>query len=250
MLTKLYTASIIIIGDEILSGKTQDINLHYIANILSAMGIKLSEARVIQDSKNEIISTVQELSQKNDFVFTTGGIGPTHDDLTSEAIAAAFNRELEYNKEALEIMIEGYRSRGKELSEGSKKMALMPKGVELIRNSASTAPGFRIENIFVMAGIPWVMQAMFAEVERYIYSTYPDLGEPFFSDNIEIFMGEGSIAAHLKQVQEKYPEVAIGSYPFKKHDIWGTNINFRSKDKERIKLALEELKASLKELKK
>lgn len=248
MISKLYTASIIVIGDEILSGKTQDVNIQYIACNLAAMGIKLQEARIIADSKIEIIQTVQKLSKKNDFVFTTGGIGPTHDDITSEAMAEAFKRQLEYNNTALQLIIDGYQKKGKVLSEGSKKMAMMPQGVELIMNSASIAPGYRIENIFVMAGIPWVMQAMFHEVKQYILSSYPNLGDPFYSDGIEIFLGEGMIAACLKDLQDKYTEVDIGSYPFKKDDKWGTNINFRSKNIKLINAAMIELKARLKEL--
>jgi len=244
-------ASIIVIGDEILSGKTQDSNIKFIADELSAMGILLAEARIIPDSKSKIIQTVNELRNICDFVFTTGGIGPTHDDITSSAIAQAFGLELEINQEALKIMTEKYEKRGATLNEGSKKMAIMPQGVKIIKNSATSAPGFKIENVFVMAGIPWVMQAMFQEIKIHLLASFSDLGSsPFYTQSIEIFIGESIIAKQLEELQAKFPEVAIGSYPFKANEIWGTNINFRSKHKDLIEQAKIEFKLILEDLNK
>ena len=244
------SASIIIIGDEILSGKTQDSNIKFIADELSEMGILLTEVRIIPDSKEAIIKTVKDLKNTSDFVFTTGGIGPTHDDITSAAIAEAFGIELEINHEALEIMIEGYKKRGIEFNEGSKKMAIMPKAVEIIKNSATSAPGFKIENIFVMAGIPWVMQAMFKEVKNYLLTKFPEIGAPFYTQTVEVFIGESIIAKQLEMLQSRYSEVAIGSYPFQKNEKWGTNISFRSKYKDLIEKAKSEFIVILEELKK
>jgi molybdenum cofactor synthesis domain-containing protein len=246
---KQCSAAIIIIGDEILSGKTQEANIRHIALNLSEIGILLNEVRIIADHKHAIIEAVNALRCKHDFVFSTGGIGPTHDDVTSEAMAEAFQRNLECNEAALAIITQGYEAVGKTLSEGSKRMAVMPQNVDLINNTATTAPGYRIENVFVMAGIPWVMHAMFEEVIKYILVSRPELGTPFYTESVEINIGEGLIAHKLGELQKQYPSVSIGSYPFKTHAGWGANIHFRSKNEDAIKSAVAGFKLALKELK-
>jgi molybdenum cofactor synthesis domain-containing protein len=233
-------AAIVIIGNEILSGKTQDINVKFIASELSEMGIVLSEVRMIPDIENSIIQTINELKEKYKYIFTTGGIGPTHDDITSSSIAKAMNLKIEYNKEALEIIAARCKAMGRELLETTKRMAMMPIGAEILKNSATGAPGFRIGNIFVMAGIPEVMQAIFQEAKKNILSDYTP--QPIFTKTLEVFLGESIIATPLLELQSKYPSIIMGSYPFRKGEIWGTNLEMRSKDQNLIEQAMTELK--------
>ena len=214
-------ASLIIIGNEILSGRTQDKNLSYLANWLNEIGIQLSEVRVIRDNEDEIIDTVNTLRKKYDYVFTTGGIGPTHDDITSESIAKAFGVPLEINPDALGILREYYKD--SELTEARMKMTKIPKEAELVENPVSKAPGFKIDNVFVMAGIPKIMQGMLEGAKSHLSG-----GKPVQSDSIDVFMPESFIAEELSNLQDQFKDVEIGSYPFVKDGKYGTSLVMRS----------------------
>ncbi|MDG2416705.1 MAG: molybdopterin-binding protein [Pelagibacterales bacterium] len=227
-------ASLIIIGNEILSGRTQDKNLSYLATWLNEIGIQLSEVRVIRDEEDEIMDTVNFLRKKYDYVFTTGGIGPTHDDITSESIAKAFNVDLETNPQALAILKEYYKD--SELTEARLKMTKIPKGAELVENPVSKAPGFKIENVFVMAGIPKIMQGMLEGAKNHLSG-----GKPVKSESIDVFMAESFIAKELSNMQDKFKDVEIGSYPFVKDGKYGTSLVMRSSDE----VILSECKAEI-----
>jgi len=220
-------ASLIIIGNEILSGRTQDKNLSYLATWLNEIGIQLSEVRVIRDEEDEIIDTVNLLRKKYNYVFTTGGIGPTHDDITSESIAKAFKVDLETNPQALAILKEYYKD--SELTEARLKMTKIPKGAELVENPVSKAPGFKIENVFVMAGIPKIMQGMLEGAKTHLSG-----GRPVRSKSIDVFMAESFIAEELSNMQDKFKDVEIGSYPFVKDGKYGTSLVMRSSDKAKL----------------
>jgi len=214
-------AALIIIGNEILSGRTKDKNLAYLAEWLNEIGIQLYEVRVIRDDEKEIIDCVNLLRKKYDYVFTTGGIGPTHDDITTESIAKAFNVELETNPEALKIL-QSYYKEG-ELNEARLKMTLLPKGAELVENPVTKAPGFKMENVFVMAGIPSIMQGMLEGAKAFL-----KMGNKMTSKSIDVFMPESYVAEELSKMQDNYPEVEIGSYPFNKEGQFGTSLVMRS----------------------
>ena len=213
------TAGVIIIGDEILSGRTQDTNSNFIANKLVKAGIKLEQIRTIQDNQKTIIDTVKAFHKSYTYVFTTGGIGPTHDDITSESIAIAFNKEFCFHKEAFKIL-EDYYPKG-EFNEGRKKMAKMPESSELILNPLTVCPGFRIENVFVFPGVPEIMKKMFVHVLKNIQK-----GEPKKIITISTNLYESLIAEKLSIIQEENPKCSIGSYPYFNHvsKIMGVNI--------------------------
>ena len=201
------TAGLIIIGDEILSGRTQDTNSNFIANKLVKAGIKLEQIRTIQDDQKTIIDTVKAFHKSYTYVFTTGGIGPTHDDITSESMAIAFNKEFCFHKEAFKIL-EDYYPKG-EFNEGRKKMAKMPASSELILNPLTVCPGFRIENVFVFPGVPEIMKKMFVNVLKNI-----EKGESKKIITINTNLYESLIAEKLSIIQEKNPKCSIGSYPY------------------------------------
>ena len=203
----ILNAGIIVIGDEILSGRTKDTNSHFIAKKLIESGIQLEEIRVIQDKKELIIKSVLEFHKNFTYVFTTGGIGPTHDDITSESIAEAFNQEYCFHEEAYKIL-EEYYPKGK-FNEGRKKMAKMPKNVKLILNPLSAAPGFIINNIYVLPGVPDIMEKMFSSILHIIKKVSP---KKTLTLNTNLF--ESTIAQGLEKIQLKFSECSIGSYPF------------------------------------
>ncbi len=233
-------AALIIIGNEILSGRTQDKNLSYLANWLNEIGIQLSEVRVIRDEEKVIIDTVNHLRSEYDYVFTTGGIGPTHDDITSLSIARAFGVELEVNDKALSILKEYYKDG--ELTEARMKMTMIPVGAELVDNPVSKAPGFKMDNVFVMAGIPLIMQGMLEGARMFLRG-----GDVVKSMSIDVFTPESNVAQALSDLQEKYNDVEIGSYPFSKDNRFGTTLVMRSSDKKRLQQCDEELKELMKE---
>ena len=202
-----FTAGIIVIGDEILSGRTQDSNSNFIAKNLLKEGIKLEEVVVIKDDKKTIIDRVTNYSQKYSYVFTTGGIGPTHDDITSESISEAFNLEYEVNKEAFNIL-DNYYPKG-EFNESRQRMAMMPNGSELILNPMTAAPGFNIKNVYVLPGVPEIMQIMFLELIKKLKK-----GKPKLVITINTNLYESKIAFFLKDIQNKYKDSSIGSYPY------------------------------------
>ena len=233
-------AALIIIGNEILSGRTQDKNLSYLANWLNEIGIQLSEVRVIRDEEKVIIDTVNYLRSEYDYVFTTGGIGPTHDDITSLSIARAFDVELEVNDKALSILKEYYKDG--ELTEARMKMTMIPVGAELVDNPVSKAPGFKMDNVFVMAGIPSIMQGMLEGARRFLKG-----GDVVKSMSIDVYTPESNVAQALTDLQKKYNDVEIGSYPFSKDNRFGTTLVMRSSDEKRLHQCDVELKELMKE---
>jgi len=228
-------ACLIIIGNEILSGRTQDKNIQFIASGLNDAGVKLAEVRVIPDITQTIINTVKSCSEAFDYVFTTGGIGPTHDDITSAAIAQAFSTPLERNKEAEAILEKHY---GREnLNAARLKMAEIPKGTRLIYNPVSAAPGFIIKNIYVMAGVPSIMQAMFDNIKGELLG-----GAKTLSKTISVYLTEGNLAEGLTNIQNKFSDVEIGSYPFIKNQKLGTSLVCRATDGQLLYSCYTELK--------
>ena len=203
----LFSAGIIVIGDEILSGRTKDTNSNFIANHLIQSGIKLVEIRIIEDKEAIIIDTVLQFNKKYDYVFTTGGIGPTHDDITSESIAKAFNKNYEFHSEAFNIL-KKYYPEG-EFNEGRQRMAKMPTGVDLIYNPLTVAPGFKIENVFVLPGVPEIMQIMFLQILENLKKGSP---KKILTINTNLY--ESTIALFLNDIQKIFSECSIGSYPY------------------------------------
>jgi molybdenum cofactor synthesis domain-containing protein len=205
----IVTAGIAVIGNEILSGTVQDENIAYIAKGLNEMGIRLREVRVVPDIHQEIADAVNVLRTRYDYVFTTGGIGPTHDDITAEAMGVAFNRKVDYHPEAYARLCAFYKERGQEFTEGRKRMTLAPEGAELVNNQAMIAPGLKIENVFVLAGVPRIAHAMFEAAKPYLKG-----GRVVQSRGISTHLMEGEMAELLSAIQDKYPASDIGSYPF------------------------------------
>ena len=235
------TAAILIIGDEILSGRTQDTNTAYIARFLGALGIDLREARVVPDVTAEIVAAVNALRARYTYVFTTGGIGPTHDDITFESIAAAFGVGVHYHPEAMAMMAARYKPG--EFNEARKRMALVPVGAELVRNSVSTAPGVHIGNVFVMAGVPAIMRAMLDAVEPLLQR-----GAVVHSATVQTKVPEGKLAAGLEAIQKAHKDVAIGSYPFYREDGSGVQLVARGRDVAEVETAATEIEAMLRDL--
>jgi len=231
---KIVTAAVIIIGNEILSGRTQDVNLAYLATGLNAAGVTLREARVIPDIAEAIIATVNELRARYDYVFTTGGIGPTHDDITSECVARAFGVPWTLHPEAHRIFLDHYKPG--ELNEARLRMAHTPEGASLIKNAVSRAPGFRMGNVVVMAGIPRVMQAMFDAVKHDLKG-----GRPMLSRTVSCHLAEGVIAKGLGEIQGRYADLDIGSYPFYRRGEFGTSLVLRGRESERLAAATAEV---------
>ena len=233
-----YSAAILVIGDEILSGRTQDTNSNFIAKEMEIIGIDTNQIRVIPDEKNIIIESVNELRVKNDYLFTTGGIGPTHDDITADSIAEAFRVDLEINLEAYDTLKKYYEKIGSEFNDIRQRMARIPKGATLIENSISAAPGFKIENVFVFAGIPKIMKAMLSNSIKHL-----NKGKLIHSISVKIDAVEGDIAKLLKSLNDENENIKIGSYPFfnSKNDF-GVNVVIKSIDKEFLILAEEKLK--------
>ncbi len=231
------TACVILIGNEVLSGRTQDVNLQYLGRRLSELGIPVREARVIQDVAEIIIDTVNEVRARYDHVFTTGGIGPTHDDITSECIAAAFGVPWEPHPDAWRRLEKAYPPG--EFNAARQRMATLPRGAALIDNPVSTAPGFTIGNVHVLAGVPRVMQAMFERLAPRL-----ERGQPIEARAVHVIqVGEGLLAEGLAEIQDRYPEVQIGSYPFYRASGNGVAIVVRGTDPERIDDALIEVRA-------
>ena len=219
------TASMLVIGDELLSGRTQDANMHHLANKLTEIGINLSEARFIRDDAAVIVSNIVELSTKFDYLFTSGGIGPTHDDITTDCVAEAFGRQVSVRSDAFNILKKYYDGKGIELNEARLRMARIPEKADLIENIISGAPGYIIENVYVMAGVPRIFQSM-------LQTVLPNLkkGTPTLSISIKLYKGEGDIALELEQIVKAFSKLTFGSYPFNENGIHGTNIVIRGKD--------------------
>ncbi len=233
----MNNASIIIIGNEILSGRTLDQNSNFIAKRCSKIGINLDEIRVIPDKVEIIKKVVLESSKKYKYVFVTGGIGPTHDDITALSISLAFKRKLILNKRAKELLENYYKNTDIQLNKSRMKMAYLPIRSKLIMNSVSAAPGFNIKNVWVMAGVPKIMQAMF------VNSVEPKLrkGKITLSKSIKVSVPEGDIAKMLEEISVEFSKINIGSYPFYKPPEIGTNIVFRSEDLKLINKAVKKI---------
>ncbi len=232
------SAAMLVIGDEILSGRTRDSNMNHLAKELTAHGIDLREARVIPDVREVIISTVQALSAAYDHVFTSGGIGPTHDDITAEAVAAAFDTPIGVRDDARAILQAHYDRSGREMNEARLRMARIPDGATLIDNPVSAAPGFTLKNVHVMAGVPSVFEAMVASIVPTLTG-----GAPVMSQTLCIQRGEGDIAGPLTKLAEDYPDLSIGSYPFIRDGAYGSNIVVRGTDGAQIDAVITALVA-------
>ena len=224
---KKVNAAILIIGNEILSGRTQDTNTTTIALWLNSIGVKVQEVRVIPDIENIIIETVNHLRKVNDYVFTTGGIGPTHDDITAQSISKAFSIKYEIHKEAYKIL-ETYYKPG-EFNEGRQKMVWMPENAKLILNPTSGAPGFNVENVFCLPGVPSILKSMLGGLKNRIVG-----GDPILSHTISLRTVESEIADSLTKVQDNNLDVEIGSYPFFQAGKLGVSIVIRSEDQSKI----------------
>ena len=236
------TAAMLVIGDEILSGRTRDANMHHLAGQLTAVGIDLREVRIVSDDAPAIIAAVRALSAQFDHVFTSGGIGPTHDDITADCIAEAFGDRIDVRDDARALLQAHYERSGQELNAARLRMARIPATATLIDNPVSTAPGFAIGNVYVMAGVPAVFQAMVASV-------LPGLtgGAPLLSRSLRVMRGEGDIAGPLGVFATDHADLSVGSYPFQKDGIYGANLVIRGQDQERVDAAfatLEQLFAS------
>jgi len=235
------TACLIIIGNEILSGRTRDENLPYLAKELNEIGVQLAETRVIPDVEATIVATVNECRAAFDYIFTTGGIGPTHDDITSECVAKAFGVEYELNTDAHAILKAHYKPG--DLNEARLRMARMPAGAELVENPVSKAPGYRLENVYVMAGVPVIMQSMFDSLRHQLAG-----GKPVLSRTVGGHVAEGQIAAPLGDIQNRHPEIEIGSYPFFRGGTFGCSLVLRSTDEAELELTTEEVRQMIRDL--
>jgi len=233
------TAAMLVIGDEILSGRTRDSNMHHLAGKLSEKGVDLREVRMVPDEHEVIVEAVRALSGGHDHVFTSGGIGPTHDDITADCIAAAFGASIDVRDDARAILAAHYARAGTELNEARLRMARIPEGAALIDNPVSAAPGFSLQNVHVMAGVPSVFQAM-------VESVLPGLtgGAALISKTMRIDRGEGDIAGPLGALAQAYPDLSMGSYPFQKDGKYGAHIVIRGHDGVQVDAALTALEAA------
>ncbi len=238
MTNRVITASVVIIGNEILSGRTQDTNLAHIAQRLNAWGVRVTEARVIPDVEEVIVDTVNDARARFDYVFTTGGIGPTHDDITADCIAKAFGVSLVVNAEIAGRISQ--RPAPAEVMENRMRMARIPEGAALIDNPTGGPQGFRMENVFVMAGIPSVMQAMLSTVGDEIEG-----GDVVRSKSVTAYLGESQIASALTEIQARYPDVELGSYPFYRSERYGTTLVMRGTSEANLVSMLEDIENTI-----
>ncbi|HZM07763.1 MAG TPA: molybdopterin-binding protein [Methylocella sp.] len=233
------TAALLVIGDEILSGRTQDQNIGYLAGYLTKIGIDLREARVVPDVTAEIVAAVNALRTRYDYLFTTGGIGPTHDDITADAVAEALGVEISEDPRAISLLLE--RMKPEDLNEARRRMTRIPHGAELVKNRISTAPGFWIANVIVLAGVPAIMQAMLDDVAPRLSTGTRMIVETISADSLP----EGAYAAALGTLAAANPELSIGSYPAFRDGGFHNEIVVRGKDKERVLTAVAAIRASL-----
>jgi molybdenum cofactor synthesis domain-containing protein len=244
------TAAVLVIGDEILSGRTKDKNIGYIAEYLTAIGIDLKEVRVVSDDETAIVTALNALRAAYTYVFTTGGIGPTHDDITADCVAKAFGVSIDYHPEAMRIISERAAKMGAEMNEARKRMARIPAGATLVENKVSGAPGFRIGNVIVMAGVPSIMQGMLDAVAPTLKT-----GAKMLSETIRADLREGDVGSELGEIARANPDVTIGSYPFFDDKLGpNTNIVVRGRDQAKLSAAkraveemLERVRAALRE---
>jgi molybdenum cofactor synthesis domain-containing protein len=242
---QLVSAAVLVNGDEILSGRTKDKNIGYIADYLTALGIDLKEVRIVSDDESAIVGAVNALRNSYTYVFTTGGIGPTHDDITAECVAKAFGVALELNAEAVAILKERLARTGGELNEARLRMARIPAGAALVANKVSGAPGFWIGNVITMAGVPAIMQAMLDEVAPKLKT-----GAKLLSETIRADAKEGDVGSELGAIAKAFPDALIGSYPFFDEKLGpNTNIVVRSRDAARLALVKTEVEKMLMQVK-
>ncbi len=234
------TAAMLVIGDEILSGRTRDANMHHLAGALRGRGIVLREARVVGDRHDVIVEAVNALRHRHDMLFTSGGIGPTHDDITADAVAAAFDVRIDIRADARALIAEHCRRLGLELNAARLRMARIPEGARLIENAVSRAPGFSLGNVHVMAGVPSVFQAMAAWLLPQLAS-----GPALLSRSLTVWRGEGELAAPLARIADEFPDLAFGSYPFSRDGRYGAELVARGLDAGRLDAAMAKLCAAL-----
>lgn len=232
------SAAMLVIGDELLSGRTHDANMHYLAKELTEIGISLTEARFIRDDPAAIVSNIIELSKRFDYLFTSGGIGPTHDDITTDCVAEAFEKKASIRPDALKILQEYYDGKDIELNEARRRMARIPETAELIDNPISAAPGYVIENVYVMAGVPKIFQSMLKTVIPKL-----EKGLPTLSLSVKIYKGEGDIALDLEEMVKTFDQLNFGSYPFSEKGVHGTNIVIRGTDKKLMEEAEDKVRS-------
>ncbi len=240
---KNITAAMLVIGDEILSGRTKDKNIGFIADYLTNLGIELCEVRIVADDCDQIVDAVNALRQRYTYIFTSGGIGPTHDDITADAISKAFDVPCEFHPDALALLTKHYKARSIQFTDARMRMARTPRGATLIDNPISIAPGFCIENVHVMAGVPVIMQAMMDALAPTLKS-----GTKMLTDSVDCPLGEGTIGGPLGDIQEAHPDTMIGSYPRFKDGSYSTQIVIRSKNSAAITAAKIEVEAMLEKL--
>ncbi|MEQ9240927.1 competence/damage-inducible protein A [Roseovarius indicus] len=236
------TAAMLVIGDEILSGRTRDANMHHLANVLTERGIDLKEVRVVSDDPDAITDAVKALSQAYDHLFTSGGIGPTHDDITADNVARAFDAPIDVRDDARALLEAHYQKSGQSLNDARLRMARIPEGATLIDNPVSIAPGFTLGNVHVMAGVPRIFEAM-------LESVLPKLtgGSPVLSQSLQIMRPEGDIAGPLADLAARYPDLSMGSYPFQREGAFGAHVVLRGTDPERLDAAMAELRKAFPE---
>jgi molybdenum cofactor synthesis domain-containing protein len=232
------TAAILVIGDEILTGRTREGNAHFLAGELARSGIDLGEVRIVPDDHERIVEAVNALRARFDHLFTSGGIGPTHDDITADAVAAAFGVPLGIREDARAILAAHYEKSGLELNAARLRMARIPEGATLIENPISAAPGFTLGNVHVLAGVPNIFQAMVAAVLAGITG-----GKPLLSQSLRLMRGEGTIAAEFGALAAEFPDLSMGSYPFVQNGAYGTHLVIRGTDPGRINAAMARLAA-------
>ena len=237
---KIITAALVIIGNEILSGRTQDANLQFLGEQLNALGVRLREVRVIPDDEETIVETVNTLRAGFDYVFTTGGIGPTHDDITAAAVAKAIGTRLERHPEAEALLLGHYKP--EDVTPARMKMAYIPVGAALFDNPVSKAPGFRLENVYVLPGVPRIMQAMFG-----LFSHELTGGDPVLAASITSRIPEGRMGMRLGEIQDRYPDADIGSYPFIKDGRAGACFVVRHPDRDTVNAAADEIVAAIRD---
>ena len=238
---KSHTACVVVIGNEILSGRTQDANLQYLAKKLTDWGVRLREARVIPDIEDVIVRTINEVRAAFDYVFTTGGIGPTHDDITAESLAKAFGVGLVCHQQTFKRMEASYKPG--EFNAARQKMCYLPEGATPIENSVSIAPGFQIANVFVLAGVPSIMRAMVDTLRNRLVG-----GPPIQSRTVSVYLGEGVIAEGFAALQKQYPAIDMGSYPFYRAGRFGTSLVLRGTDTASLDRAAAEVTALVRAL--
>lgn len=237
------TAAMLAIGDELLSGRTKDKNIGHLADVLTAAGIDLKEVRIVADDEPAIVEALNALRHRFDYVFTSGGIGPTHDDITADAVSKSFGVECIYDEKAMKLLAENYATRGLDFTPSRQRMARMPKGAQHIDNPVSTAPGFQIGNVYVMAGVPSVFEAM-------VHNVLPGLrmGRRLISKTVHCAFGEGVIGAPLTDIQNEHSNTIIGSYPKFENGRFSTELVVRGADESVVDAAVQAIKEMIKQL--